>query len=169
MPATKPFDPHGLSVIQLLGVYASILDELRARGAIRSSNNPLSDYAERLFCRAFGWTLNTNSTTGYDAADQRGTRFEIKARRLTRHNGSRQLSAIRNLEARHFDHLAAVLMNEDFSILLAAIIPHEVVVARASFVKHTNSSKFMLVDQVWQCDGVRDVTAAMRDAVAAAG
>ena len=146
MSDVPPFDPSGLRISELLRAYTSVLDELRVRGVIRSSNNPLSDYAEGLFCHAFDWVRKANSTTGYDAVGPEGSRFEIKARRLTRHNGLRQLSAIRNLEARHFDHLAAVLVNEDFSILRAAIIPHGVVLARASFVKHTNSSKFMLVD-----------------------
>ncbi len=160
--SSSPFDAKDFSVAQLLGGYTAILDELRARGIIRSSNNPLSDYAEGLFCRAFGWTQNRNSTTGHDAVDADGLRYEVKARRLTRHNKSRQLSAIRNLKAKHFDHLAAVLVDEDFSILRAAIIPFDLVLAEADFVEHTNSSKFMLRDQVWDWARVRDVSAELK-------
>jgi hypothetical protein len=37
-----------------------------------------------------------------------------------------------------------------------------VVEARATFVLHTNSHKFILHDDVWNVEGVRDVTAELR-------
>jgi hypothetical protein len=52
-----------------------------------------------------------------------GVRFQIKARRITNSPGSRQLSAIRNLAADPFDHLAAVLFESDFLVHRAALIP----------------------------------------------
>ncbi len=83
-------------VSDLLAGYGALLDELRRREIVRSSNNPLSDYAERLFCDAFRWKREANSSSGHDASDAAGVRYQIKGRRLTRHNRSRQLSAIRN-------------------------------------------------------------------------
>jgi hypothetical protein len=77
---------------------------------------------------------------------------------MTRHNKSRQLSAIRNLDGSHFDVLAGILFNENYSVLRAALIPRSVVVDRANFVKHTNSHKFLLRDDVWKINGVKDVT-----------
>ncbi len=83
-----------------------------------------------------------------DAVGPDGTRYQIKGRRMTRHNKSRQLSAIRNLGGSHFDVIAGVLFNEDYSVLRAALVPRSVVVDRAKFVEHTNSHKFLLRDDV---------------------
>lgn len=102
------------TVAQLLSDYASILDELRDREIVRSANNPLSDYAELLFCNAYGWEREGNSASGHDAIDISGVRYQIKARRITPHNRSRQLSAIRNLNKRPFDFLAGLLVDRKF-------------------------------------------------------
>ena len=147
-----------LTPAQLLALHAKLGDELRSRGIMRSSNNPTGDLAEYLFCKAFGWTQAGNSHANVDAVASDGTRFQIKGRRLTRHNKSRQLSAIRDLHGGHFDFLAGVLFNEDYTVLRAALIPHSVAIELARFVEHTNSHKFMLRDDIWNADGVKDVT-----------
>ena len=147
-----------LTPAQLLALHARLGDELRDRGVTRSSNNPTGDLAEYLFCKAFGWTQAGNSHANVDAVDCDGKRYQIKGRRLTRHNKSRQLSAIRDLHGGHFDFLAVVLFNEDYTILRAALIPHSVAMDRAKFVEHTNSHNFMLRDDIWSADGVTDVT-----------
>lgn len=147
-----------LTPAQLLALHAKLGDELRSRGITRSSNNPTGDLAEYLFCKAFGWTQASNSHANVDAIASNGTRFQIKGRRLTRHNKSRQLSAIRDLHGGHFDFLAGVLFNEDYTVLRAALIPHSVAIDRAKFVEHTNSHKFMLRDDIWSAAGVKDVT-----------
>lgn len=153
-----------LTVAELLCLYGEVLDELRGRQVVRSSNNPLSDYAERLFCDAFGWTQKRNSAAGYDATDNDGKRYQIKARRLTSFNRSRQLSAIRKLDGDPFDALAGVLVDERFQVLRACLVPVAVVRQRAARVEHTNSWKFMLVDDVWTSPDVRDVTEEIRAA-----
>ena len=151
-----------MTPLQLLALHARVSDELRGRGITRSSNNPTGDLAEYLFCKAFGWTQADNSKANIDALGPDGTRYQIKGRRLTRFNKSRQLSAIRDLDGAHFDMLSGVLFSEDYSVLRAAIIPRAAVVAHAVYVKHTNSHKFYLRDDVWQAPGVRDVTAELR-------
>jgi hypothetical protein len=154
-----------MSPLQLLALHARVSDELRARGITRSSNNPTGDLAEYLFCKAFGWTQADNSKANIDALGSDGTRYQIKGRRMTRFNKSRQLSAIRDLDGAHFDMLAGVLFAQDYSVQRAAIIPHAAVVANAAYVKHTNSHKFYLRDDVWQAPGVTDVTAQLRAVV----
>ncbi|MBV1904298.1 MAG: hypothetical protein KUG58_11765 [Marinosulfonomonas sp.] len=146
------------SVLGLLHVYDTVLRELRATGVLRSNNNPVADFAEHLFCEAFDWSLTSKSTKGHDALAPDGTRYEIKARRLSDENGTRQLSAIRNLNAGHFDFLAGVLFNSDFSVFRAALIPWSTVVERSSHIKSTNSAKFILSDETWKIQGVQDVT-----------
>lgn len=155
-------DLSGLSPSALLALHAQVADELRSRGITRSSNNPTGDLAEYLFCKAFGWTQSGNSNRSIDAVDSGGIRYQVKGRRITRFNNSRQLSAIRDLSGAHFDFLAGILFNEDYTVMKAALIPHSVALERASFVAYTNSHKFMLRDDVWSAASVRDVTAELR-------
>ncbi|HWA23676.1 MAG TPA: hypothetical protein VG735_14880 [Caulobacterales bacterium] len=155
-------DLKGLSAAELLLLHAQMGDALRVRGIVRTGNNPVGDLAEVLFCRAFGWRQSGNSNRSIDAISDDGSRIQIKGRRITRHNASRQLSAIRDLGGGHFDLLAAVLFSEDYTVQRAALVPRETVAARAKYVAHTNSHKFLLHDDVWSVVGVQDVTEALR-------
>ncbi len=154
-----------MTVAQLLALHAGIGEALRERGIVRSANNPTGDLAEYLFCEAFGWKQAPNSERGFDATGKDGTRYQIKGRRIHRRNKSRQLSAIRDLPGRHFDILAAVLFDDDFRIMRAALIPFEVIERRATYVAHTNSNRVMLQDDLWNEPGVRDVTDEIRKAM----
>ena len=147
---------------ELLRLYTELMTELRSRGIVRTSNGPGADVAEGLVAKALALTLNSSSTAGYDGIDSNGRKIEVKCRRLTRHNGSRQLSAIRNLEKAHFDFLAGVLFNEDFSVMKGALIPFQVVKDHAVFVRHTNGWKFVLRDSVWSLPGVEDITSRLK-------
>jgi len=154
-----------MSVAELLSLHAEIGETLRIRGVVRSANNPTGDLAEYLFCHAFGWDQAPNSEKGFDATGEGGVRYQIKGRRIHRRNKSRQLSAVRNLSSRPFDMLAAVLFDDEFCVTKAALIPFEIVERRATFVAHTNSSRFILSDDVWNDAGVRDVTDEIRKAM----
>lgn len=162
MPALITHDL--LSSRELLALYASLLDALRSRGVLRSSNNPVADYAEGVCARAMGWTLAGKSTAGYDATDAEGRKFEIKARRIVAENGSRQLSAIRAIERQRFDFLAAVLFDREFAITRAALIPFAIVKAHSKLSAHTNSWRFILREGVWSLPGVEDITDRLRAA-----
>lgn len=164
MKAEEASEIESASDLDLLQQHADALRELRRRGTIRTSNNPVGDYAETLFCRAFGWNQATNSEKDADAIGSDGTRYQIKARRLTQHNASRQLGALRRLPDKNFDILAAVLFNENFSVMRAALIPHSLASERASYVKATNSWRFLLTDNIWSCEGVVDVTEKIAEA-----
>jgi hypothetical protein len=155
-------DLSHLSASELLALHGQVSDALRTRGITRSSNNPVGDLAEYLFCKAFDWKQADKSVAHIDAIGQDGSRYQIKARRVTRFNKSRQLSALRDLKGGHFDFLAGILFAEDYSIMRAAIIPHAVVLARSAFVERTNSHRFLLHDDVWDDPGVHDVTTGMR-------
>lgn len=153
-------------VSALLELQGDLLSELSRRGILRSANGPAGDYGEFLFSRAFGWTLNNNSSADADAVDAAGVRYQIKCRRLQTAKGSRQLGFIRRLPDRPFDHLAAVLLDGRFSVLRAAIVPYEVVQARATYVDSVKAWRLMLRDSVWEIHGVRDVTAELKSAQA---
>lgn len=156
-------DLQGKSVTDLLAMHVAAMEELRSRGVLRTANNPTGDLAEFLFCKAFGWSQENNSAKAFDATDQDGTRYQIKGRRVHRRNSSRQLSAIRSLDG--FDILAAVLFDDDYKIMRAALIPTSLVRAHAKYIEHTNSQKFLLRDHILTLGGVRDVTDELRRVV----
>ena len=153
-----------LTTRELLKLYASLLDELRSRDVLRSANNPLADYAEGLCARAMGWTLVPKSTAGYDATDAEKRKFEIKARRITTENASRQLSAIRAIERQRFDFLAGVLFDREFGVMRAALIPFAIVKEHGTLSAHTNSWRFILRESVWTLPGVENITARLKAA-----
>ncbi|MBF0664111.1 MAG: hypothetical protein IR159_00960 [Brevundimonas sp.] len=143
------------------------MEELRRREVVRTSNSPVGDYAELLFSTAFGWDLANNSAAGHDATDAEGLRYQIKGRRLTSHNGSRQLSFLRRLPEKKFDHLAAVLFDARYRVKRAIILPHEGLEARCRYSKHANGWLLRLEDSCWEMPGARDVTADIRKAAEA--
>jgi hypothetical protein len=157
-------DPDALTDRQLLVLYGQVLDTLRARKTVRSANNPVADYAEGLCAKALSLTLAPKANTGYDGTDPTGKKIEVKARRITKENGSRQLSAIRGIGKQHFDHLAGVLFNADFSVMKGCLIPYAVVNEHGKHNVHANSHRFLLRDSVWSLPGVQDITEALKKA-----
>src|ERR1700733_729526 len=164
MSEKTEFDPNGLTDRELLILYGQILDTLRARGTTRSANNPVADYAEGLCKKALSLTLNPKSTAGYDGMNPTGQKIEVKARRITNENGSRQLSAIRGIEKQHFDYLAGILFKADFSVMKGGLIPYAVVNQHGRKSEHTRSHRFLLMDSVWSLPGVRDITKELQEA-----
>jgi hypothetical protein len=128
-----------LSIKELLCLQAAATDELKERKVVRTKNNPLGDYTEWLVAKALNLDLQANSKAGYDGIDQNGLRVQIKGRRVTASNKSRQLSAIRKYAEKDFDMLAAVIYNESFEVVDALLIPHEVVGEYASYREHVNA------------------------------
>jgi len=91
---------------KLLRIYNDLMEKLRERKLVRSSNNPVSDYAEKIVKDRMNLILQRGSNKGYDAIDEAtGKKYQIKSRRLTKHNKSRQLGVIRNLDQRLFDYI----------------------------------------------------------------
>lgn len=154
-------------VSRLLADFADLVDELRRRGVVRSSNNPVADYAEALVARAFDLDLAPTVATGYDARDPRtGTTYQVKSRRLTDFNKSRQLGFNRKLDAAAppFDHLVGVLFERDFTVLRAALVPFETVLQQVARVDYVGAWRFILRDEVWNLSGVTDVSDRLRAA-----
>jgi hypothetical protein len=146
---------------QLLQAYASLMSELRARGVVRSSNNPVADFTESLIARSLGLELLGQSAAGHDAVDRAGIKYQIKGRRLSEQNKSTQLSVMRNLEQRPFDLLAAVIYSPNFSVEYAALIPIEVVQESGRFSEHSNGHIFHFRRSVLNDQRVKDITSRM--------
>ncbi len=146
------------SVLQILGLYSQILEELCSRGVLRSVNNPAADYAENLCCRALSLKRSPKSTKGYDAKDANGNKYEIKARRLTSRRLPTRFSAIRKLEHDQFDFLIAVLFREDFSVERSAIFSREIIHKKVFRQNHVNAWILPLNDDLWRQPGAIDIT-----------
>src|SRR6266508_5786826 len=116
-----------LTDTELYELWSRTMRELRSRKLVRSNNNPVADIAERLAADRVGATLVGQSQAGYDAIGPDGTRYQIKSRRLTPENPSRQLSPIRNLDRQQFDYLMVVLFDELLAVLGMWKLPHGII------------------------------------------
>ncbi|MEP3275323.1 MAG: hypothetical protein ABJO38_02890 [Stappiaceae bacterium] len=157
-------DISSLAVPELLQLFGQILLELRQRSISRTNNLPTGEYAEYLFSKAFNIPLETNSKMGYDAIAPDGTRYQIKGRRITQFNKSRQLSSIRDIYDRPFDFIAVVLFDERYKIIKAALIPWNVSTQICSHVPRTNSYKVIASNKHLSIKGVLDVTDELKQA-----
>jgi hypothetical protein len=134
---------------ELLQLYGRLMEELRKRELIRSSNNPVSDYAEKIVCEKMKLSIQGKSSKGYDAIDEKsGIKYQIKARRVTRHNKSRQLGVIRNIEQKLFDYLIAVIFDESFKPIEMWRIPRETILKYARYSQHQNGYILILSGKV---------------------
>lgn len=129
-----------LSDEDLLGLWGRLMAELRVRRIVRSSNSPIADFAETLVAKLLNLNVVANSTASYDAISADGKRYQIKARRVTKANQSRQLSAIRNLGKSGFDFLVVVVFDESgFKPVEIWRFPIELVREHAKYRAHVNA------------------------------
>ncbi len=150
-----------LTIAELLSEHSAVIDELKRRSVVRSKNNPTGDYAEWLASSRLGLTLAPKSAKGFDATDSEGVRYQIKGRRNTPGNPSTQLGVIRNLDARDFDYLIAIVFNADWQVLRAAKIPHRTVSKLATFRKHQNGHIMHMRPNALNEPDVEDITLAL--------
>jgi hypothetical protein len=153
------------SVPEILRLHAAAIAELRARGVVRTGNNPVGDYTEWLVAKALGLKLEANSSTGYDAVAPDGRRLQIKGRRVTTRSKSRQLGAIRNLAKQDFDELIAVIFDEEFGILEAVVMPHAVVGELSAYRAHVNAHVLHIRGPLLADPRVRSIRAELQAAV----
>lgn len=153
-----------LTPLELLQLQSSVITELRERNIVRTSNAPLGDYTEWLVAHHLNLNLEANSKAGFDATTKGDdkTRIQIKGRRPTEANPSRQLSVIRKYDEKDFDELVAVIFNEDFTVKEAYRMPHEVIGRYAKYRPHPNGHVLILQGPVLEDDQVVDITAKFR-------
>jgi len=141
---------ESLSESNLLRLYADLMEELRHRQVIRTSNNPVADYDEKVAGEHLRLKRAGKEERGYDALDAEGHRYQIKGRRVTRHNASRQLSVIRDLDQKLFDYLIAVIFDQKFNIQEIWQIPYEFVRGNSRWSQHLNGHIFYAKPEVLQ-------------------
>jgi hypothetical protein len=155
------------SVPDLLREFAELMGTLRARGALQTGNNPVSDYAEGLVARAFSLERTTGSAYGFDARDPiSGRRVQVKARRFSGTYRNVGMGFIRGLDGDPFDELVAIVFAEDFSIHVAARMPLATVRQVAVWVPYVGAHQVRLTRAVLAAPGVDDVAADLRAAAA---
>jgi hypothetical protein len=148
MTMSKVIDLKVLENRAVLKLYADLIEELRERQLIRSSNNPVADYAEKVAVERLELVRVGKEERGYDATDRKGRRYQIKGRRITRHNKSRQLGVIRNLNERLFHFLVAVILDENFNVVEMWKIPYRFIKANSRWSKHQNGHIFNVYPDV---------------------
>jgi hypothetical protein len=142
------FDFSQGSDSELLTAYSQLMQELRRRNVVRTSNNPVADYAEGIAAERLHLRQVGKEEKGFDALDVPGYRYQIKGRRITKHNSSRQLSVIRNLAERPFDYLIAVIFDESFKVKEIWKIPYEFVKEHSRHSAHQNGHIFYAKPEV---------------------
>lgn len=143
-------------IIKLLQEYGRIMSQLRKDGILRSSNNPVADYAEYLVAKKLNLTLVSNSNKSFDAIDQKNKiRYQIKSRRVTEFSNSRQLGVIRSLD---FDFLIAVIFKENFEVLEAYKIPRSIIrPPYVRFSKHQNGNILILRGKILKDKNIKKI------------
>lgn len=154
-----------LNISEIRRLHSSTIDELKLRGIVRTKNNPVGGYTEWLVAKALDLNLQPNSNHGYDGETQDGIKVEIKGRRVTTNNPSRQLSAIRNYADKKFDRLAVVIFDEHYDVDEAVLIPHKVIKYYAKHRKHTNAHILTLDRRVVMDERVTNIKEKVRQAL----
>jgi hypothetical protein len=146
-------------------MHHSVIDELRRRAVVRTSNAPLGDYAEYLFSAALGLKLESNSKAGHDATGPDGSKYQIKSRRVvSTSRAARQLSVFRGLPEAKFDVLAAVLFDGQCKVIRAVLVPHAIVLQRSVYAQHVNGWRLVADETLFALPNVTDVTGALQRA-----
>ena len=125
------YEVKSLDETELLGLYAALLREMKERRMIRTANAIPGDLGERFVKVRLGLKLAPNSVKGYDATDGNGMKYQIKTRRITPTNPSRQLGGFRDLSSRLFDYCIVVILQEDFRPTELWRVPYDVIAKHA--------------------------------------
>jgi len=142
---------------ELFNLYSELMDELRQRELTRTNNNPVADYAEKVIIDKLNLIQAEKEAKGYDALDSSGAKYQIKGRRITRHNKSRQLGVIRNLDERLFDFLIAAVFDESFTLKEIWKIPHSIVKNYAQWSEQQHGYVLRLQDNLLSDSRVQNV------------
>jgi hypothetical protein len=108
----------------LLRLWSRVMTELHDRGVVRSSNNPLGDYCEELVAAHYGVKPVGGSNAGFDLTTPEEVLVQVKSRRLTaRRPHVGHFSVMHGFDEHSFDEVAAVVLNEDFTLREAWSVP----------------------------------------------
>lgn len=150
--------------LQLLAAHTQILNELRSRGAVRTGNAPLGDYAEGLILAVLGGSLATSTAQkSFDVLDSDGQRVQVKARSYRPTETAKPCSPFRSFD---FDVAAFVLLERETYLVRAGfVVPVASVEAACRHVPHVNGWRLtMSISRLTALEGARDITESLRAA-----
>lgn len=134
----KNINLEELSIQELLTLHSTVMQKLKDVNVLRTSNNPVGDYAEWLVSKKLNLAIQPNCNAGYDALAYDGKRIQIKGRKNKPEQIKRVLGFIRELETQPFDELVAIIFKPDYSISIAISIPYTVVCEYARYNEKRN-------------------------------
>lgn len=163
--------PHGsvdvtaMSVSELLGTYARILAELRARDVVRTNNAPVGDYAELLVARALGGTLAESvSEKSYDLICPEFGKVQVKGRAVGQPVTASQ-SQTSPFRSWNFDHAALVMVRlSDYSVHRAFMVPIEVLREHTTWRSSISGHVVHMRPPLTDAPGVLDISDRLADA-----
>ncbi|SDE47062.1 DUF6998 domain-containing protein [Rhodococcus tukisamuensis] len=128
-------DLAGMTVPELLGLWATSMDELKSRELIRTNNNPVGDLAEAIAFAHYGGERGTFSQKGWDIRTPDGERIQVKGMRRTSGNKRTALGAIRDAD---YEALLVVIFDVDFNIAESFTMPRHAVESQFARSNHVN-------------------------------
>ncbi|MDX6370358.1 MAG: hypothetical protein QOG93_1860 [Gaiellaceae bacterium] len=144
-------DLSALTNRELLDVWTGSLDELHARGVVRTYNNPIGDIAEAIVARHYGGFRGTFAQAAWDVAVGEEL-LQVKACRRATRKTTLEFSPIRHTDG--YTALVLVVFTASMRVKQAWRIPREAVNMLAKFNKHVNGLKIGLTAEVMSHPGV---------------
>ncbi len=160
-----PQDLEAASLAELFASYRAILGELKRRNIVRTENAPAGDYAEYLICKALGGILAPNSERSFDVTAPSWGRIQVKCR-VADGSGANPRSQLSPFRSFDFDFAAIVLLNADYSVHRAVLVPAATIVASASHRAHVNGHVVHARPALLDAPGNTDITSGVRTALA---
>ncbi len=108
-----PYDPSEKQTAELLGDWATIMNELATRDVIRTNNNPLGDIAELVVASHFGGKRGSFSQPGWDVITPDGEKVQVKSLREVPGKRRTNFSPISDDD---YDFVVLVIFDESFQV-----------------------------------------------------
>lgn len=159
-------------VLEQMKNYTDILRELHKLGVVRTSNQPVGDYAEWLVTQKLSLILSKNSEKSFDAQDKEGNQYQIKARLqrpIPKHTLSRRLGIIRNYNENDIENkfLIVVFFDKNFMVKEAYKIPYKELKILGKLDKHQNGIIVTISEKRYkelvEKERIEDITELLRD------
>jgi hypothetical protein len=135
-----------MSVRDLLATHEAVLETLRSRGVVRTSDEPAVQYAKWLAHQAFGGTIEADTTKAHDLVTAEGRRMRVAGLVIRSTDaGERQLPQFRGAD---FDEVLVALFDPSYDLLRASVLTTEQVMRLARWQPHINGRVLIARDAV---------------------
>lgn len=115
------------SIAEVWSLWAAALDDLYARGLIRSTGRAVADYAESLAFRALDGEAWLPRGAGGDFRAKTGLLYEVKGLRPGQTDNPRRFVSVSTRRPLPFDFLVAVFFTPSMVVRRASLVPARIV------------------------------------------